>query len=142
VEIDMRAGIVRELALKYAQYIDDRDFDSMAKVLAEDVEMGSQAFETHTLAEFREQLKFLDSFSATMHMIGNQVGEWNGEKYSGETYCVASHIYEREGVAHKLEMGIRYKDTIAPMDGTYKFTRRYLDVVWQQDLPLQMGTNA
>lgn len=132
----MRDKIVQELALRYAQYIDDKAYDSMGKILADNVEMGSPGFETHTLAEFKEQLKFLDDFSATMHMIGNQLGEWKGEKYSGETYCVASHIYEKDGVAHKLEMGIRYKDSIAPMDGTYKYTRRYLDVLWQQDLPL------
>ncbi|MCZ6828791.1 MAG: nuclear transport factor 2 family protein [Gammaproteobacteria bacterium] len=135
----MRANIVQELALKYAQYVDDKAYDSMGNILAEDVEMGSPDFETHTLADFKEQLKFLDNFSATLHMIGNQLGEWEGEKYSGETYCVASHIYEKDGVPHKLEMGIRYKDTIAPMDGTYKYTRRYLDVVWQQDLPLELS---
>jgi hypothetical protein len=138
----MRDKIVRELAYKYAQFIDDRAFERMGEILADNVEMGSPAFETHTLEEFGEQLKFLDTFTGTMHIIGNQLGEWEGEKYQGETYCVASHIYEKEGVGHKLEMGIRYKDTIAPMDGTYKFTRRYLDVVWSQDLPLEIAAGS
>jgi hypothetical protein len=134
----MRDKIIRDLALKYAQIIDDKAFDRLPEIMAEDVEMASPAFETHGLAEFGEQLKFLDTFSGTLHIIGNQLGELEGEKYQGETYCVASHIYEKEGVPHKLEMGIRYKDSIAPMDGTYKFTRRYLDVVWSQDLPLEL----
>ena len=134
----MRDRIVQELALKYARNVDDKDYDAMAEIMAEDVVVGSPAFESKNLAEFKEQLKFLDNFSATLHIIGNQIGEWTGEKYSGETYCIASHVYEKDGVQRKLEMGIRYKDDIAPMDGTYKYTRRYLDVVWQQDLPLVM----
>ena len=135
----MRDKIVKELALKYARCVDDRDFEAMGEIMADDVVIGSPAFESQNLAEFKEQLKFLDNFSATLHMIGNQLGEWTGEKYSGETYCVASHIHEKNGVPHKLEMGIRYQEDIAPMQGTYKYTRRYLDVVWQQDLPLESG---
>ena len=134
----MRDKIVRDLAARYAQFVDDKAFDRMGEIMAADVEMAAAGFETHSLEEFGEQLKFLDNFSGTMHIIGNQLGEWEGEKYNGETYCVASHIYEKDGVGYKMEMGIRYKDTIAPMDGTYKFTRRYLDVLWEQDLPLKM----
>ena len=132
----MRDNIVRDLALKYAQFVDDKTFDRMGEILADDVEMGSPGFQTEDLAGFMGQLEFLHNFTGTMHIIGNQIGEWEGEKYTGETYCIASHIYEKDGVGRKLEMGIRYKDSIAPMDGTYKFTRRYLDVVWSQDLPL------
>ena len=135
----MRAQIVQDLALKYAKYVDDKEFDNMASIMAEDVVIAAPTFTCNSLAEFLEQLKFLDNFSATMHMIGNQLGEWEGEIYNGETYCIASHVYEKDGVSRKLEMGIPYKDAIAPMDGTYKYTRRYLDVVWEQDLPLTLS---
>ena len=130
--------IVRDLALKYALFVDDKAYDRMGEILAEDVEMGSPAFETKGIPAFKEQLLFLENFPRTMHIIGNQIGEWNGDTWQGETYCIASHIYEKDGVERKLEMAIRYKDTIAPTDDGHKYTRRYLDVVWSQYLPLVM----
>ena len=135
----MREKIAQELALRYAKYVDDKEFDMMDTIMVPDVKMGSPGFNSEDLDGFKEQLKFLDQFSGTMHMIGNQLGAWEGENYSGETYCIASHIYEKEGVPHKMEMGIRYKDKITLHEGTYKYSSRYLDVVWQQDLPLELN---
>jgi hypothetical protein len=135
----MREKMPQQLALLYARYVDDKQFDNMALIMVDDVKMGSSGFASSNLEEFKEQLKFLDTFSATMHIIGNQLGEWEGDNYSGETYCVASHIYENEGVPHKMEMGIRYKDKISAVGDTYKYTERYLDVIWEQDLPLTLS---
>ena len=135
----MQEQIPQQLALRYAKYVDDKEFDHMDLIMVDDVKMGSPGFATTNLAEFKEQLKFLNTFSGTMHMIGNQLGEWNGDTYTGETYCIASHIYENDGVPHKMEKGIRYKDSISAVGDTYKYTERYLDVVWQQDLPLTMS---
>ncbi|MCX2982574.1 nuclear transport factor 2 family protein [Halieaceae bacterium IMCC14734] len=135
----MQEKIPQQLALLYAKYVDDKEFDKMGAIMVDDVKMGSHGFGSNTLEEFKEQLKFLDTFSATMHLIGNQLGEWDGDNYSGETYCVASHIYEKDGVPHKMEMGIRYTDSISAVGDTYKYTERYLNVVWEQDLPLTMG---
>ena len=128
--------IVAQLGLKYARFVDDKAFDRMQEIMAEDVVMAAPAFECKSLEAFMTQLEFLHQFSGTLHIIGNQLGEWNGDTYQGETYCVASHIYEKNGKGRKLEMGIRYDDTIAPIDGCFKYTRRYLNIVWESDLAL------
>ncbi len=135
----MRDGIVQELALKYAKFVDDKLFDQMATIMPPDVNMAAPNFDYKTLDEFVVQLDFLNTFSGTMHVISNQLGEWTDDVYEGETYCLASHVYEKDGEKRKLEMGIRYQDTIKSFDGVYKYARRYLNVVWEQDLPLTDG---
>ncbi len=127
-----------ELATKYAKFMDDKSFQQLQEIMADDVVIAGPEFECIGLVAFSEQCKSgLGSFSHTMHMIGNQSGQWSGADYSGETYCVATHIYEKDGIARKWELGIRYDDSISLIDGDYKYTRRYLNIVWDSDTPLQ-----
>ncbi len=128
--------IPQQLSARYARIIDDKSFAELESIFAKDAVIAAPTFECKNLTEFRVQLEFLNSFSGTLHIIGNVLGTWDEEQYQGETYCVASHLYEKDGVARKMTMGIRYQDEIGICDGEYKFTRRYLNVVWQQDLPL------
>jgi hypothetical protein len=132
----MAEDIARDLALKYARYVDDKTFDKMPDIMHPDVVMAAPEFESVGVPAFTEKLQILHDYSGTMHMIGNQLGDWTDGTYQGETYCIAAHIYEKDGVARKMEMGIRYKDTITAIDGVYKYSRRYLDVIWHQDLAL------
>ncbi|MCY1519478.1 hypothetical protein D9M68_542310 [compost metagenome] len=55
---------------------------------------------------------------------------------SAETYCVANHLYEAEGVARKLDWGIRYRDRFVCRDGLWRITHRELLLDWTQDLPV------
>ncbi len=129
--------IVRELAIGYARIMDDRCFEQLEEIMVDEVVVAAPEFECVGLADFREQLQILHNYSATMHLVGNQFGQWSDGRYEGETYCVASHIYEKDGVGRKWEVGIRYRDSIIPAGGGYKYCRRYLDVLWQEDRALQ-----
>ena len=130
--------IAQELAFAYARMMDDKLFDELDNIMVDDVVVGSPDFDCQGLAAFKEQVTLLHNFSHTMHLVGNQYGSWNGDEYTGETYCVASHISEQEGVARNWEVGIRYQDTIVKVGDTHKYTQRYLNVLWQADRPLQM----
>ncbi len=129
------SDIPRTLALKYARLIDNREFGRMHEILADDFTQQGPGFNSSSLQEFLDNLDILDRFSATFHLVANQLGEWHNKIYTGETWGVASHIYEKDGGAHKLDMGIRYQDVIANVGGSYKYTSRDLHVVWTQDLP-------
>lgn len=133
----MKDAIPRELAIRYAQIMDDRAFDHLEEIMADDVLITGPSFEARGLAAFREQVKILNNFSRTMHLIANQIGQWQGDSYQGETWCIASHIYEKDGIGRKLEMGIRYQETIALRSGSYRYTHRHLDVQWESDTPLK-----
>ena len=76
-------------------------------------------FEANSLQAFVDNLSILDDYSATFHLVGNQLGEWHNKIYTGETWCVASHIYDKDGVQRKLDMGVRYQDIIELANTTF-----------------------
>lgn len=126
----------RELAVAYARFIDDRSFDRLAEIMIEDVQVSSPLFACKSLAEFCEQLQLLNNYRVTMHMVGNTFGSWEEGCYTGEAYCMATHIYEVDGQEWKWEVGIRYEDRIIIRDRQPLFSHRHLNVLWQQDQPL------
>lgn len=127
--------IPRVLALKYAQFVDDRQFERMREIMVENFTQAGPGFAAGSLEEFIGNLQILNNYSATFHLLGNQLGEWQNDLYRGETWCVASHIYEKDGVQRKLDMGIRYQDLIESDGSSFKYLSRDLVVVWTQDLP-------
>lgn len=131
------SDIPRTLALKYARFVDDREFERMREIMVPDFSQAGPGFSSGSLDEFISSLAILDNYSATFHLIGNQYGEWQNDIYTGETWCVASHIHEEDGVLRKLDMGIRYQDVIENAGGICRYLSRNLNVVWTQDLPCQ-----
>jgi hypothetical protein len=129
------SDIPRILAVQYARYVDDRAFERMREILSETFTQTGPGFHARSLEEFIAGLSILDNYSATFHLVGNQYGEWHNNIYSGETWCVASHLYPQEGVPRKLDMGIRYQDVIEDAGGGYRYVSRDLQVIWTQDLP-------
>jgi hypothetical protein len=62
----------------------------------------------------------------------NVHGAWNKSMYQGETYCVASHMFEKDDKPYKLDMGIIYSDVIEVREGTAKFISRVFSLKWQK----------
>ncbi len=131
------SDIPRTLAVKYARFVDDREFERMREIMVDDFTQAGPGFASNSLDEFISSLSILDNYSATFHLIGNQYGEWQNDIYVGETWCVASHLHEEEGELRKLDMGIRYQDVIENAGGICRYLSRNLNVVWTQDLPCQ-----
>lgn len=128
------------LAANYARIVDDRLFDSMRDIMWPEFTQQGPGFGADSLAVFIGNLEFLRQFDHTFHLVGQQHGAWEGDGYRGETYCVASHFYSRDGVARRMDMGIRYQDVIEMRAGVARYIRRDLHVVWQEDRP--MGVSA
>lgn len=132
-----KTDIPRQLALRYARYADDREFAAMREIITPRFSQRGPDWGCEDAEAFIAQLNYLEeNFSATLHMVGNQLGSWSGDSYLGETYCVAAHIYQRDGVGRKLEMGIRYRDDIVLYEKTYRYASRDLTVVWTSDQAL------
>ena len=128
--------IPRVLAVKYARFVDDRQFERMREILADTFTQQGPGFGSGSPDEFIANLSILDDYTATFHIVANQYGEWNNDVYTGETWGVASHLYEKDGVQRKLDMGIRYQDVIENAGSHFHYLSRDLHVVWTQDLPL------
>lgn len=127
----------QQLAARYAQIVDNREFDKMRDIISADFCQTGPEWKIETADSFIAQLeKLQDNFLCTFHIVGNQLGRWINDRYEGETYSIASHIYEKFGARHKLDMAIRYQDHIRVIDDVYQYTRRDVDLIWTSDQPL------
>ncbi|MDG0980258.1 MAG: nuclear transport factor 2 family protein [Halieaceae bacterium] len=125
------------LALRYASICDKRNFSDIQDIVTEDFTQTGPEWQCDGAEAFEAQLGYLKvNFSATMHMVGNQLGAWGSDIYRGETYSIANHLYQKDGVARKLDMAIRYDEEIRQEHGVYKYARRDVHVIWVSDTAL------
>ncbi len=135
-----RNRIPAELAARYARIVDDSEFARMHDIMWPDFTQKGPGFGADSCEAFVGNLEFLRRYQATFHFVGQQHGAWEGDRYNGETYCIASHFYNQEGEERRMDMGIRYQETIEVRGGAAKYSRRDLIIVWTEDRP--MGASA
>ena len=132
--------IPAKLSYLYASIIDRRKFSSLGSIMWDEFSMSGH-YEINGLENFITAMQQLENYQSTMHQVMNVQGEWKGNLYNGETYCVASHIFNQDDKPHKLDMGIIYSNVIEVRDGTAKFILRNFILKWQKtdilDLPTQ-----
>jgi len=133
---------IRDLANRYARMIDRRDWPELPRVFTPDCELSGQGYRMRGHAELGVGLRKIDMFSATQHCVLNQLTQLDGDRATGEFYCIANHIHERDGVAYKLDMGIRYEDRYVRTADGWRLAKRTLNLIWQQDLPLDLSLAA
>lgn len=133
---------IRELAFRYARIVDRRVYDEIPQVFTPDCELSGVGFHMRGHAELDAGLRKIEMYSATQHCVHNQLTRVEGDHATGEFYCVAAHIHEREGVACKLDMGIRYEDRYVRTSEGWRIAHRVLNLIWQQDLPLDLAPAA
>ena len=129
------------LACRYAMLIDDRRFDELGSIMLPSIRITDPGFPAmNGLAEVQSGMEKIREYDRTFHMVGNQLGEWGADGvWSGETYCIASHVYRRDGAEWKLDMAIRYQDRIVRQQDGLRFAARELRLAWMQDLPLTLA---
>jgi hypothetical protein len=120
-----------KLSNLYAMYIDKRKFSSLGTIMWDEFSMHGH-YEINGLKNFIAAMQQLENYKSTMHQIMNVNGEWQDKTYKGETYCVASHIFDEDGKTHKLDMGIIYADVIEVREDKAKFISRNFNLQWQK----------
>jgi ketosteroid isomerase-like protein len=128
---------LRELAYRYARAVDRRDWELAGRLFTRDCVLVGPGYELVGRDAILAGLRKIDRFSATQHSVHNQLLEIAGDSATGETYCSAHHLYERDGKGRKLSWGIRYQDRCAREEGLWRYERRELLLDWTQDLPLE-----
>lgn len=78
----------------------------------------------------------LKNFEMTMHFNGQSTIELHGDTATGETYCLAHHIFMENGQRTLMIIGIRYVDTIVRLNGKWLFAKRQLNYDWVDHRPL------
>ena len=122
----------KKVIYKYAEIVDSRSFDEFNLIMWPEFSM-TGGYDLKGIEAFEGAMGYLAAtYSKTMHFIGNIDGSWNGDMYQGKTYCIASHIFEENGVMKKLDMGIIYEDTLERREGKVKFLNRNFNLQWQK----------
>ena len=133
---------LQDLAFRYARMMDRREFDWLPDVFAEDGKLTGPGYEMKGHEALRQGLKGLEQFSATLHGVLNTYFEIAGDSATGEVYCVANHVYEKEGVPFKLDMGIRYEDHYRREANGWVIENRFFNMVWETDMPMRVSADG
>ncbi|WP_454737303.1 nuclear transport factor 2 family protein [Cupriavidus necator] len=128
---------IHALTCRYAQAVDRRDFPKLAELFTPDARLSGPGFHMDGPQAIVDGMASLGQYRATQHHVHHQLVELDGDTASGETYCIANHLYEQGGVPRKLDWGIRYQDRFVRWHGQWRIAARELVVDWTQDLPLQ-----
>jgi len=134
-EVEDRLAL-RGLVDRYAQIPDDRNYALVDDLFSEDATLVGPGFELAGRELIRQGMQAIEQYSATLHSMHGQVVEIDGDEASGDTWCIANHIHEKDGRPHKLDWGIRYKDRYRRDAAGWRIARRELVLVWSQELPL------
>ncbi|MGV8858066.1 nuclear transport factor 2 family protein [Rhodoglobus sp.] len=122
---------VRDLSHRYAMALDKNDVEAWRSLFSRDVvfESGSSLPRGYddVLRIPEDQLK---RYKKTLHSVTTQQINVDGDRASGEVYCIAHHIYEDFHQNERLPFDlshnflIRYDDDYVREDGHWVFARR------------------
>ena len=134
---------IRELIDTYAHCADRRDANGQKALFTKDahfvVYMGGQGSAPSQVLDGREALTpvfdDLNRYQATMHFNGQSTITLDGDRATGESYCIAHHLSTAGDERTLMLAYLRYDDTFAKTDGAWLFAERKLYVDWIETRP-------
>jgi len=129
---------IRELVDAYAHCADRRNAEGQMALFTQDtrfiVFMDARAAEPSQDLKGRQALApifaHLNTYQATTHFNGQSTVTIEGDRATGESYCLAHHLSVADGQRTLMIASIRYLDTFTKLDGRWLFAERRLMVDW------------
>lgn len=129
---------ISNLIAAYAHCADRRDTSGQMSLFTEDshfvVFMDPKSNKPSMEFNRREDLApvfdELNKYEVTTHFIGQSTVILDGERATGETYCIAHHVSESEGKRILFIASIRYYDVYTKIEEKWHFAERKLIVDW------------
>ena len=137
---------LRDLVDAYALHVDRRDPQSVAALFTVDGRLVSRlhnaAADAPIVRRGRDEIAAalvagLDRYVATTHIVGGQVVTIDGDRATGDTVCLAHHVYENAGGRRMLVMAVRYTDKYARQSDGWGFAERQLHLDWREDRAME-----
>ncbi len=134
---------IREVVDSYAHCADRRDAEGQKSLFTEDthfvVHMDGQGSAPTQELVGREALTpvfdDLNRYQATMHFNGQSTIALDGDRATGESYCIAHHLFTDDGERKLMVAWLRYDDTLVKLNDTWRFAERKLYVDWTETRP-------
>ncbi len=129
---------IRELIDAYAHCADRRDARGQMALFTENttflVFMDSRSPEPTYVLHGRDALApvfaDLNQYQATTHFNGQSAVHLDGDRATGESYCIAHHLTVKGEKRTLMLASIRYLDQFVKLDGAWLFAERRLMVDW------------
>jgi hypothetical protein len=87
--------------------------------------MDGQGYESTQVLDGREALTpvfdDLNRYQATMHFNGQDTIPLDGVGATGESYCIAHHLFTEDGERNLMVAWLRYHDTFVGQDNVWPF---------------------
>jgi ketosteroid isomerase-like protein len=131
---------IRTLVDAYARCADRRDAAGQMALFTEDMRfivfMDSRDPRPTQQIERRADLapvfEHLKSYEATTHFNGQSTIALDGDRATGESYCLAHHVQVADGKRSLMVASIRYLDSFIKTNGKWLFSERKLMVDWTE----------
>jgi ketosteroid isomerase-like protein len=139
---------IRELVDAYAHCADRRDAKGQMALFTEDTSFlvfmdpasAEPAQELHGRESLAPVFDDLNRYVATMHFNGQSTVALDGDRATGESYCLAHHLTVDDDHQRTLMVAsIRYLDIFAKQGGQWFFAERRLMVNWIDTRPSAAG---
>jgi SnoaL-like domain len=136
---------IRELVETYAHCADRRDAKGQMALFTTDthfvVYMNAKepkpSQELHSREALARIFADLNRYDATTHFVGQStIFTLDGDRATGEAYCLAHHVMADAGKRRLMIASLRYLDTFAKIDGVWLFAERLLNVDWLEERAL------
>ena len=135
---------IRQLVDAYAHCADQRDAKGQMALFTEDTRFlvfydltsAEPSQELHGRESLAPVFDDLNQYVATMHFNGQSTVSLEGDRATGESYCLAHHLKVGEdGQRTLMVASIRYLDEFARRGGQWLFAERRLMVNWIDTRP-------
>jgi ketosteroid isomerase-like protein len=139
---------IRELVDAYAHCADRRDAKGQMELFTGDTRFlvfmdpnsSAPTQELHGRESLAPVFDNLNSYVATMHFNGQSTVALDGDRATGESYCLAHHLsVAGDGQRTLMVASIRYLDEFVKQDGQWFFAERRLMVNWIDTRPSTAG---
>ena len=137
---------LRDLVDAYARHVDRRDALSVAALFTADGRLVSRLHDgggdSPIVRRGRDEIAAaltagLDRYLVTTHVVGGQVVTVDGDVATGDTVCLAHHVYVGSDGRRMLVMAVRYADTYARQHEGWAFAERQLSLDWREDRTME-----
>jgi ketosteroid isomerase-like protein len=122
--------IIKNLYRRYAYGVDSIDFDLVRSVFHPDCVVEG-TLESGGLDEYLVGLEeAMDMWDATLHFVGNQYVEVDGDRGFVESWVVAYHMEAEDSPIDHLVLALRYQDEVVRVGEDWRIIRRKTSKQW------------
>lgn len=123
---------VHDVVMRYAQGVDTRDMELVRDCFSPDCDVSRWGPDLADREAMIEYIRGVGHFHTTMHMMGNQFVEIDGDAGTVDSYAMLTHHRDGgDGVLAKLDGSAnRYVERVERRGGRWVITRRGGDPTW------------